>query len=168
MMPGWAILEDDADRDKSMLDGGFTVDEVSLVRGMARVLELTLHARLTLAAERRQAEENSRLLRTLQVRQRLVEQISEVQRAITRRAPLLLDAAQASGAPDAAFNRFIDFFTGLSSGVQVQSLLLANPAPRPIRSRPAIRMSMSCTFKSSRQPSTSSPRLAIAVGRRPT
>jgi glutamate-ammonia-ligase adenylyltransferase len=45
----------------------------------------------------------------------------------TRLAPRLLDAAQASGAPDAAFNRFVDFFAGLASGVQVQSLLLAEP-----------------------------------------
>ena len=45
----------------------------------------------------------------------------------TRLAPRLLDAAQASGAPDEAFNRFVDFFSGLSSGVQVQSLLLAEP-----------------------------------------
>ena len=45
----------------------------------------------------------------------------------TRLAPRLLDAAAASGAPDAAFNRFVDFFSGLSSGVQVQSLLLAEP-----------------------------------------
>jgi glutamate-ammonia-ligase adenylyltransferase len=43
----------------------------------------------------------------------------------TRLAPRLLDAAAASGAPDAAFNRFVDFFSGLASGVQVQSLLLA-------------------------------------------
>jgi diguanylate cyclase (GGDEF)-like protein len=75
--------------DESIVDGGFTVDEVSLVRGMARVLELTLHARQTLQAERRQAEENARLLHSVQVRQRLLEQISEVQRAITRRAPLV-------------------------------------------------------------------------------
>ena len=45
----------------------------------------------------------------------------------TRLAPRLLEAAQASGAPDAAFNRFDDFFSGLASGVQVQSLLLAEP-----------------------------------------
>ncbi|ATQ42159.1 bifunctional [glutamine synthetase] adenylyltransferase/[glutamine synthetase]-adenylyl-L-tyrosine phosphorylase [Caulobacter mirabilis] len=45
----------------------------------------------------------------------------------TRLAPRLLDAAQATGAPDAAFNRFTDFFSGLSSGVQVQSLFLAQP-----------------------------------------
>ena len=45
----------------------------------------------------------------------------------TRLAPRLLDAAQATGAPDAAFNRFVDFFAGLSSGVGVQSLFLAQP-----------------------------------------
>jgi len=87
MMPGWSIL-DESTMDASIVDGRFTVDELSLVRGMARVLELTQHTRLTLQAERRQAEENTRLLRSLQVRQRLLEQISAVQRAITRRAPL--------------------------------------------------------------------------------
>jgi glutamate-ammonia-ligase adenylyltransferase len=45
----------------------------------------------------------------------------------TRLAPRLLEAAQRTGAPDAAFNRFADFFSGLSSGVQVQSLFLAEP-----------------------------------------
>ncbi len=45
----------------------------------------------------------------------------------TRLAPRLLDAAQASGAPDAAFNRFSDFFSHLLSGVQLQSLFLAQP-----------------------------------------
>jgi len=45
----------------------------------------------------------------------------------TRLAPRLLDAAQATGAPDVAFNRFADFFGALSSGVQVQSLFLAQP-----------------------------------------
>ncbi len=45
----------------------------------------------------------------------------------TRLAPRLLDAAQASGAPDPAFNRFAGFFAGLSSGVQIQSLFLAQP-----------------------------------------
>jgi len=45
----------------------------------------------------------------------------------TRLAPRLLDAAQASGSPDAAFNRFGDFFARLSSGVQLQSLFLAQP-----------------------------------------
>jgi len=45
----------------------------------------------------------------------------------TRLAPRLLDAAQATGAPDAAFNRFGDFFGAISSGVQVQSMFLAQP-----------------------------------------
>ena len=42
-------------------------------------------------------------------------------------APRLLEAARATGAPDAAFNRFADFFSALGSGVQVQSLFLAQP-----------------------------------------
>ena len=45
----------------------------------------------------------------------------------TRLAPRLLDAAEATGAPDAAFSRFVDFFSRLSSGVQLQSLFLAQP-----------------------------------------
>lgn len=45
----------------------------------------------------------------------------------TRLAPRLLDAANATGAPDQAFNRFADFFSRLSSGVQIQSLFLAQP-----------------------------------------
>jgi glutamate-ammonia-ligase adenylyltransferase len=45
----------------------------------------------------------------------------------TRLAPRLLDAVEATGAPNVAFNRFADFFSGLSSGVQVQSLFLAEP-----------------------------------------
>ena len=46
----------------------------------------------------------------------------------TRLAPRLLEALRATGAPDAAFNRFVSFFSGLSSGVQVQSLFLAQPS----------------------------------------
>jgi glutamate-ammonia-ligase adenylyltransferase len=46
---------------------------------------------------------------------------------LTRLAPRLLEAAQATGAPDQAFSRFADFFAGLSAGVQVQSLFLAQP-----------------------------------------
>ncbi|MDR3513222.1 MAG: bifunctional [glutamine synthetase] adenylyltransferase/[glutamine synthetase]-adenylyl-L-tyrosine phosphorylase [Caulobacteraceae bacterium] len=45
----------------------------------------------------------------------------------TRLAPRLLEAAQATGAPDTAFLRFADFFQRLNSGVQVQSLFLAQP-----------------------------------------
>ncbi|MBV9508769.1 MAG: glutamine-synthetase adenylyltransferase, partial [Caulobacteraceae bacterium] len=45
----------------------------------------------------------------------------------TRLAPRLLEACHVAGAPDAAFRRFGDFFTGLRTGVQVQSLFLAQP-----------------------------------------
>ncbi len=46
----------------------------------------------------------------------------------TRLAPRLLEALHETGAPDTAFIRFADFFSRLSSGVQVQSLFLAEPA----------------------------------------
>jgi glutamate-ammonia-ligase adenylyltransferase len=45
----------------------------------------------------------------------------------TRLAPRLLEAANATGAPDSAFTRFAAFFEALSAGVQVQSLFLAQP-----------------------------------------
>ena len=45
----------------------------------------------------------------------------------TRLAPQLLEAARITGAPDAAFMRFAEFFSGLASGVQIQSLFLAQP-----------------------------------------
>lgn len=45
----------------------------------------------------------------------------------TQLAPRLLEAATATGAPDSAFLRFSDFFSRLSLGVQIQSLLLAQP-----------------------------------------
>lgn len=45
----------------------------------------------------------------------------------TQLAPRLLEATNATGAPDAAFLRFGDFFSRLTSGVQLQSLLLAQP-----------------------------------------
>jgi diguanylate cyclase (GGDEF)-like protein len=74
---------------------GFSVIESNLIRGMARVLMLTLKMLKTLAAERilheqsqRQAEENAHLLETLQLRQRLIETLHGIRRAITRRGPL--------------------------------------------------------------------------------
>jgi glutamate-ammonia-ligase adenylyltransferase len=70
----------------------------------------------------------------------------------TRLAPRLLDAAQATGAPDAAFNRFSDFFSRLSSGVQLQSLFLAQP-----------RM-----FELVVQVMAFAPRLASTLARRPS
>jgi diguanylate cyclase (GGDEF)-like protein len=73
---------------------GFTVDEASLLRGMARVLELIVARLDTLAAERRRAAENADLLAELQDRHRLLEELSKIQRAIARREPfpLILDA----------------------------------------------------------------------------
>jgi diguanylate cyclase (GGDEF)-like protein len=95
-------------------DDGFSVDEVSLVRGIARALELTLGAMQTFEAERRRAAENAGLVTTLQERQRLLEQLSRIQRGITRRAPLqtILDAitngAQELLGDDVAGLRMID------------------------------------------------------------
>ncbi len=69
----------------------------------------------------------------------------------TRVAPRLLEAAQATGSPDAAFHRFSDFFSRLSSGVQLQSLFLANPA----------------LFELIVQVMAFAPRLAATLARRP-
>jgi glutamate-ammonia-ligase adenylyltransferase len=46
---------------------------------------------------------------------------------LTRLTPKLLEAIHATGASDVAFTRFARFFSGLSMGVQVQSLLLNRP-----------------------------------------
>lgn len=70
----------------------------------------------------------------------------------TRLAPRLLDAANATGAPDAAFNRFSDFFASLSSGVQIQSLFLAQPR----------------LFELIVEVMAFAPRLAATLARRPT
>ena len=66
----------------------FTAEEICLLRGLARVLELSLRALATTESERRYARENDRLLDFLHQRQRLFEQLTDVQRAIARRAPL--------------------------------------------------------------------------------
>jgi diguanylate cyclase (GGDEF)-like protein len=68
--------------------GAFTVEEVTLLRGMARVLELSLSSLQRLESERRYAEENDRLVDSLQQRQRLFDKLTEIQRAIARRNPL--------------------------------------------------------------------------------
>jgi diguanylate cyclase (GGDEF)-like protein len=74
---------------------GFSVEERNVVRGMARLLELALTMLRTLEAEHemrerseRQAAENAELLASLQQRQRLLEHLFDVQRAISRRRPL--------------------------------------------------------------------------------
>jgi diguanylate cyclase (GGDEF)-like protein len=75
-------------------DDGFTIDEASLLRGMARVLELTVARLDTLEAERSRAAENAGLLTALRDRHRLLEELSTIQRAIARQEPftLILDA----------------------------------------------------------------------------
>ncbi|PZR32602.1 bifunctional [glutamine synthetase] adenylyltransferase/[glutamine synthetase]-adenylyl-L-tyrosine phosphorylase [Caulobacter segnis] len=70
----------------------------------------------------------------------------------TRLAPRLLDAANATGAPDQAFNRFADFFGRLSSGVQIQSLFLAQPR----------------LFELIVEVMAFAPRLAMTMAKRPT
>ncbi|MDI6100477.1 EAL domain-containing protein [Actinoplanes sp. NEAU-A12] len=81
--------------------GEFTDEEICLLRGMARVLELSLQALHLVDAERKQAEENNRLIDSLQRRQRLFDELSTVQRSIACREPLraILDRV-ATGAAD--------------------------------------------------------------------
>lgn len=50
------------------------------------------------------------------------------QQLLTTLGPRLLEAMSKAGEPDAAFQRFLEFFSGLNSGVQVMSLMLAEPA----------------------------------------
>jgi diguanylate cyclase (GGDEF)-like protein len=66
----------------------FSIQEQSLVRGMARLLELTLTMLRALQRSERQAQENAELLKSLRQRQRLVEHLFDIQRAISRRRPL--------------------------------------------------------------------------------
>ncbi|HEV7751128.1 MAG TPA: EAL domain-containing protein [Baekduia sp.] len=70
-------------------------DELTLLRGMACGLALTIRLLQTIGAERglraradRQAAENVRLLETLRKRQRVLEAMARIQRAISRREPL--------------------------------------------------------------------------------
>jgi diguanylate cyclase (GGDEF)-like protein len=69
-------------------NSGFTAEEVCLLRGMARVLELSFQSLHVIESERRAALENDRLVGSLHERERLLEQLSQIQRAIARRAPL--------------------------------------------------------------------------------
>jgi diguanylate cyclase (GGDEF)-like protein len=79
---------------------GFTAEEVCLLRGMARVLELSLEALNMIESERRTAVENGRLASSLQERERLFDRLSGIQRAIAHRAPLqqIMDAITAGAA----------------------------------------------------------------------
>jgi diguanylate cyclase (GGDEF)-like protein len=66
----------------------FTTEEVCLLRGITRILELSLHTLQTARSERRYAAENDRLLGFLDQRQRLFSTLTGIQRQIARRAPL--------------------------------------------------------------------------------
>ena len=76
-------------------DDPFHTEEIDLARGMARVMDMTFQMLHTLDSERqlrdrseRQAAENAALLVSLRARQRLSEELSAIQRAISRRDPL--------------------------------------------------------------------------------
>jgi diguanylate cyclase (GGDEF)-like protein len=76
-------------------DDVFTAAERNMVRGMARMLELTLTMLRTLQAETQmrersesQAQENALLAESLGEQQRLLLRLSVIQRAISRREPL--------------------------------------------------------------------------------
>jgi diguanylate cyclase (GGDEF)-like protein len=72
-------------------DEAFSVEERNLVRGMARLLELTLTMLRTLQAEHAMRERSER-------QARLLEQLSVIQRSISRREPLqqILDTVTAA------------------------------------------------------------------------
>ncbi|RYZ09318.1 MAG: bifunctional [glutamine synthetase] adenylyltransferase/[glutamine synthetase]-adenylyl-L-tyrosine phosphorylase [Alphaproteobacteria bacterium] len=53
---------------------------------------------------------------------------ARAQQLFTSLGPRLLEMMSKAGEPDAAFERFQEFFSGLTSGVQVMSLMLAEPA----------------------------------------
>jgi diguanylate cyclase (GGDEF)-like protein len=95
-------------------DDAFSGDEVGLLRGMARVLELTMDTLHMFEVERNQVAEMERLLASLQDRHQLLEQLSEVQRQITHRAPLqeildtITDGAQALLGDEVAVLRMLD------------------------------------------------------------
>jgi diguanylate cyclase (GGDEF)-like protein len=100
----------------------FTAEEICLLRGIANVLDLSLQAVDVIEAERRHAAENDRLAGSLHERERLFEQLSSIQRAIARRAPLqqILDAVT-NGAAELL-------------GVEMAALSLLEPDDRSVAS----------------------------------
>ncbi|MBV8445160.1 MAG: sensor domain-containing diguanylate cyclase, partial [Candidatus Dormibacteraeota bacterium] len=75
--------------------GGFSVEELGLLRAMARCLSMTLRIIDVLESERTaraeseaRMQENMTLLAMLQERQMLFERLSKIQASISRRAPL--------------------------------------------------------------------------------
>ena len=97
------------------IDDEFTGEERQLLQGMASVLGLALRSLGTLQAERtlrnereREASERLQLLDTLGQRQRLLESLLTIQKAISHRAPLqtVLDAVT-SGVAQLLDNAFV-------------------------------------------------------------
>jgi diguanylate cyclase (GGDEF)-like protein len=99
----------------------FGPEDISLLRGMSRVLTLTLQLLHVLGDERalreqseRQADEKARLLASLQERQQLLEQLSELQRCISDRTPLdrvlaaVVDGARTLAGTQLALLRLVD------------------------------------------------------------
>jgi len=72
----------------------FTAEEVCLLRGMSRVLDLGLQALDVLESERLYTAQHFRRVNSLHEREQLFDQLNAIQRAIARRAPLqeILDA----------------------------------------------------------------------------
>ena len=97
-----------------MTEEPFGQEDVSLLRGMSRVLTLTLQLLRVLDDERTQAVEKARLLVSLQERQQLLEQLSQLQRCISERTPLdrvlaaVVDGARALAGTRLALLRLID------------------------------------------------------------
>jgi diguanylate cyclase (GGDEF)-like protein len=69
-------------------DDGFTTEEADLLRGMARVLALTVRLLQVLEEAERRAVEIAHLNGLMEERQRLLERLSKIQRSISTRAPL--------------------------------------------------------------------------------
>ncbi|HEX5198405.1 MAG TPA: EAL domain-containing protein [Actinoplanes sp.] len=78
----------------------FIPEERQMLQGMAQVLGLALRSIRVLAAERHLREEKERQATTAQTRQRLVESLLTIQRAISARRPLpeILDAVTGGAA----------------------------------------------------------------------
>jgi diguanylate cyclase (GGDEF)-like protein len=95
-------------------DDPFSREDANLARGMSRVLTITLRLIRVLGEERRQATENVRLLGSLQERQRLLEQLSALQRCISHRTPIadvfaaIVDGASELVSGDAAALWLVD------------------------------------------------------------
>jgi diguanylate cyclase (GGDEF)-like protein len=129
----------------------FDREDVNLLRGMARALALTLRMQRLVDEERalrketqRQADDNARLLSSLDERRRLLEQLERLQGSISRRAPLqdvldeVVDGAVALlGEPIAAL-RLIDS-DDPSSMVTISSRGLSAELERITRRSPSTR-----------------------------